>query len=396
MTAVPELTIVCGALGIAAASAAVALRARASAHADRLALRFAQAREAAFVEAARTLAAAARTSVDAVRDELVRAACGAVPAIDAAAFYEEHDAALVCVHAAGARLAYFAGSRVARDDPGALPVRALAAGHRVTLADGARPLHPLDADALAVPLALDAGRACVLVLSARVPLDAERCDRLVRLAEHAAPAYALAADRENDRRRAEYDGLTGLLTPRAFRQRLTAATERARVIPAARLALLFVDTDRFKDWNDSFGHASGDALLRALAHLLRAEARGEHDLVARNGGDEFCLVFGESGKADAIERAEALRRRIASTDFSPLRPPTEDGEVRITASIGVAAYPIDARGANDLLERADAAMYHSKRSGRDAVSYFGVEGTFVRFEADPDVSSRSAFARAGG
>jgi diguanylate cyclase (GGDEF)-like protein len=97
---------------------------------------------------------------------------------------------------------------------------------------------------------------------------------------------------------------------------------------------MFEVVRHFKDWNDSFGHASGDALLRALAHLLRAEAQGEHDLVARNGGDEFCIVFGESGKADAIERAEALRRRIASTDFSPLRSATDTarcGSARTTS-----------------------------------------------------------------
>ncbi|HTJ26646.1 MAG TPA: hypothetical protein VMA36_10850, partial [Candidatus Limnocylindria bacterium] len=224
-----ELTIVCGALGVVAVSVVVAWSARASARADRLALRFAQAREAAFVETARELAAAARRSVGAVRDELVRSTRAAVPLVDAVAFYEEHDGTLLCVHAAGERLAYFAGSRLARDDANALPVRALAAGHRITLADGVRPLHPLDAAALAVPLALDAGRACVLALSARAALDGESCERLVRLAEHASPAYALALDREDDRRRAEFDGLTGLLSPRAFRQRLTAATDRARV-----------------------------------------------------------------------------------------------------------------------------------------------------------------------
>jgi diguanylate cyclase (GGDEF)-like protein len=373
-----ELAIVSVALGTGAASTLVALRAQARARAGRLALRLAHAREAAFVEAARGLAAAARSSVDAVRDELVRAAQIAAPAIDAVSFYEEHDGELVCVHAAGERMSYFTGSRLARDDASALPARALRAGHRITLADGVRPLHPLDAAALAVPLALDAGRACVLVLSTRAALDGESCERLVTLAEHASPAYAIAADREDDRRRAEFDGLTGLFTPRAFRQRLAAMTDRARVMPSARLALLFIDTDRFKQWNDSYGHACGDALLRELAQVLRAAARGEHDLVARNGGDEFCLVFGESGKADAIERAEALRRRIAAIDVTAFRPAGARADVRISASIGVAAFPADATSASELLERADAAMYHSKREGRDAVSYIGVDGAFAR------------------
>jgi diguanylate cyclase (GGDEF)-like protein len=388
-----ELAIVTGSLAAGAAGAIAALRTRATARADRLALRLARAREGALVESARRLADAARASVVAVREEIARSARVVAPSVDGVLLYEEHDGALRCVYAAGERLDYFAGSRIALDDEGALPVMALCAGHRVTLADGARPLHPCDAAALAVPLAQSDGRACILAVCARTALDADARERLVTLADQASPAYGIALDREDDRRRAEYDGLTGLLTPRAFRQRLTALTDRARHVPTARHALLFLDTDRFKDWNDKFGHASGDALLRALAHLLRTEAKNEHDLIARNGGDEFCLVFAESGKADAIERAEVLRRRIAEADFSGLRPTEQSGEVRISASIGVAAYPVDARGANDLLERADAAMYHSKRTGRDAVSYTGVDGELVRLEAREYLASANVPSR---
>jgi diguanylate cyclase (GGDEF)-like protein len=260
-------------------------------------------------------------------------------------------------------------------------VRALAAGHRVALAEaGTKPIHPGDGSALAVPLALESGRSCVLVVSARTALERDAIDRLVTLIDHAAPAYVTSLEREDDRRRAEYDGLTGLLTPRAFRTRLAALVERARVVPTARLALLFVDTDRFKEWNDSYGHASGDALLRELARLLRTAARGAGDLVARNGGDEFCLVFTETEKSTAIERAEALRARIVAADFGPLHGKGATGAVRITASIGVAAFPADADGANALLERADAAMYHSKRTGRDGVSYFDVDGAMTRLD----------------
>src|SRR5438270_602586 len=98
----------------------------------------------------------------------------------------------------------------------------------------------------AVPRALDAGRACALVVAAQQPLDADAVERLVTLADQAAPAYSIALDREHDRRSAEFDGLTGLLTPRAFRRNLTALVDRARFVSSARLALLFVDTDRFK------------------------------------------------------------------------------------------------------------------------------------------------------
>ncbi len=373
------------ALVLGAAGAVVAVRARAAARMDRLALRLARSHQDAFVEIARRLADAARASVGAVRDEMARAARTVASEVDAILLYEEQDGALVCVFAAGSRVEHYPGSRVSLDDASALPARARSAGHRITLADaGTRPIHPADGAALAVPLALDAGRICVLAVSARTALDAPAYDRLVTLADQASPAYLTALDREDDRRRAEYDGLTGLLTPRAFRHRLGALIDRARLFPATRLALLFVDTDRFKQWNDSYGHASGDALLRELAALLRTAALDENDLIARNGGDEFCLVFSDTAKANAIERAETLRRRIAAADFGTLSgrcaPPgaSDQPEVRITASIGVAAYPLDATTASDLLERADAAMYHAKQTGRDGVSYVDVNGTLAR------------------
>src|SRR5947209_6145009 len=376
-----EAGVVAASLACGGVGAAVASRVRAAARADRLALRFARAREAAFVDAGRGLASAARESADAVRDELARAARVAAPAVDGVLVYEQRDDELRCVVAFGDRFAYFAGSSVALDDTSALPARALAAGHRVTLDDvNVRKIHPTDAAALAVPLALDAGRACALVVAAQQPLDADAVERLVTLADQAAPAYSIALDREHDRRSAEFDGLTGLLTPRAFRRNLTALVDRARFVSSARLALLFVDTDRFKQWNDRYGHAAGDTLLRELANVLRAAATSEHDLVARNGGDEFCVVFTETDKARAIERADELRRRIAALNVASLHPTDAlaAGELRITASIGVTAFPADAATANDLLERADAAMYHTKQSGRDGVSYADAEGELVR------------------
>ncbi|MBV8073783.1 MAG: GGDEF domain-containing protein, partial [Candidatus Eremiobacteraeota bacterium] len=107
--------------------------------------------------------------------------------------------------------------------------------------------------------------------------------------------------------------------------------------------------------------AAGDELLRKLAEILRAQARGHEDLVARNGGDEFCLVWVDCEKSTAIERAEALRARIAAA--------FEGEAIAITASIGVAAYPFDAITTEELLEAADARMYEAKRAGRDRIAW---------------------------
>jgi diguanylate cyclase (GGDEF)-like protein len=388
-----EVAIVAGSLACGASGAVVASRTRATARADRLALRLARAREAAFVDAARRLASAARESVDAVREEVARAVRVAAPAVDGVLIYEQHDAALRCVAAVGDRFAYFAGSSVALDDASAIPARAIAAGHRITLDDaGVRPPHPGDVAALSVPLVLDSGRACAVVATAQRPLAAAAVERLVALADQASPAYLIALDREHDRRTAEYDGLTGLLTPRAFRRRLNELVDRARFVASARLALLFVDTDHFKQWNDRYGHAAGDALLRDLSGVLRSAASSEHDLVARNGGDEFCVVFTETDKATAVERAETLRRCIAELDLDRLRPANSSSGApcAITASIGVAAFPADASNANDLLERADAAMYRSKESGRNGVSYAAPHGELVRFASDDGAGRPSA------
>jgi diguanylate cyclase (GGDEF)-like protein len=126
---------------------------------------------------------------------------------------------------------------------------------------------------------------------------------------------------------------------------------------------------RIKSWNDNYGHASGDALLRELAALLRAAATDPADLVARNGGDEFCVVLVDAEKSHAIERAERLRASIADADFRGLHAPVSSGEeVRISASIGVACFPVDAPSPETLLEKADEAMYHSK-TGRNGVSF---------------------------
>jgi len=368
------------ALALAIIATLTAVRARAAARADRLMVRFVREREAAMLAAAQRFTAAAAGSPAEVRAAIDSAIRALAPAIDSVAVFEERDGSLCCIRATGPRIAYFTGARLALDDPQAIAARAIACGHRVTRASDpdAMPLHPSDAFSLAIPLALARGSRGAIVAGATVPIAPEALEAIVQACALAAPAYAIALERADDRARAEFDGLTGLLTPRAFRERLSALAQRCRFDPRGRLALLFVDIDHFKAWNDTFGHASGDALLRAIATQLRAVARDDDDLVARNGGDEFCLAFPAMDKAVAIDRAAALCEAIASADRRALRPSGADAVVAISASIGVAAYPADAGDASALLEAADAAMYASKRAGRDRVSYRTVAGAFAQ------------------
>jgi diguanylate cyclase (GGDEF)-like protein len=183
--------------------------------------------------------------------------------------------------------------------------------------------------------------------------------------------YAIALERELARADATYDGLTGLLTPRALRNRLRDEIARARFGAAAVLTLWFIDTDRFKSVNDTLGHAAGDAVLQGMAELLRSQGVPEVDVAGRNGGDEFCALVHDAQKTVAIERAQAFCEAVRRHDFGI--------PMQITASVGVASFPHDARDANELLEVADAAMYHSKRTGRDRVSFAVNGATFAVF-----------------
>jgi diguanylate cyclase (GGDEF)-like protein len=169
--------------------------------------------------------------------------------------------------------------------------------------------------------------------------------------------------RERARQLAAYDPLTGLANRSLFGDRLEQAVSSARR-SRQKLAVLFLDLDRFKLINDSLGHVAGDALLRSVAQRLRACLR-KSDTGARLGGDEFAILLTNLSKdQDAAHVAEKL--------LGLLRRPVRigDEEHMITASIGIATFPKDAGNAEDLLKRADTAMYHAKSAGRDRHAFY--------------------------
>jgi len=321
----------------------------------RLRVRLLEARERDRLDGMSALAEASRVSPEAVL-ALVDAALRAIePGADAFLCYVPRGDELECVRASGARTEAYLASRLRRDGD-RLPARAARALHRARLQDDG--VLPTDLDAIALPFR-DGDELLGVAYLASARSSIERPDALVEAVERAAPAYALALERARDRRSATFDGLTGLLTPHAFRARLRETIADAR--QREHLSLWFVDTDEFKCVNDTLGHGAGDAVLAQMAALLRAHTAEGVDVTARNGGDEFCALLRGTPKSLGIERAEAFRRAVAEHDFGIGR--------RLSASVGVASFPLDAQSASQLLERADAAMYHSKRTGRDRVSF---------------------------
>lgn len=311
----------------------------------------------------RVVTAASRDSSAAVLCALDGALRTLDPVIDAVLVLVPSGEELACVHASGSRGEHFVEARF--DRAGAtLPARAAQSGHRARLTQTRGAILPGDRDAVAVPLEI-ADRLAGVVYAASCSAELLACDALVAAAEHAAAPFALALEREADRASATYDALTGLYTPATFREQLRKALAIAAHDPRSRLALWFIDTDRFKQVNDAFGHAAGDLVLQGMAALLRERTQPGIDIAARNGGDEFCALV-RAGKTEAIARAQQLCQAVRANELAP--------GARVSASIGVAAYPLDAAQADQLLEMADRAMYHSKRSGRDRVSFVDRDG----------------------
>jgi diguanylate cyclase (GGDEF)-like protein len=158
------------------------------------------------------------------------------------------------------------------------------------------------------------------------------------------------------------DGLTGLYNHRFLHEQLRLEVERA-LRTGVPLAMLMIDVDHFKLYNDRHGHPSGDEVLRGVARLLTEERRA-NDVVARYGGEEFAILLAGIDKPAAAALAERLRERIAFYSFAH---GAEQPGGRLTVSVGVAACPTDARTAEGLLQAADAALYLAKKAGRDRV-----------------------------
>ena len=163
---------------------------------------------------------------------------------------------------------------------------------------------------------------------------------------------------------AHHDALTGLPNRLMLRARLEHAVSKARR-DKAQGAVLFLDLDRFKQVNDTLGHPAGDALLIAVAKRLRERLR-DSDTLARLGGDEFVILI-----EDLTERSQAaaLAQELIARLSEPFDLP--GGHVaRIGGSIGIALFPVDGTAPDELIQRADVALYESKQGGRGTYRFF--------------------------
>ena len=163
---------------------------------------------------------------------------------------------------------------------------------------------------------------------------------------------------------AHHDSLTGLANRLLFTDRLDQAFRLAKR-DSSRIALLYLDLDKFKPVNDDLGHAAGDELLKQVAGRIRAQVR-ESDTVARIGGDEFTVVL---HAIDGREDAEVVAAKIVAALVEPFHLGALKQRVDIGTSIGIAVYPDDALSADALVKAADAAMYQAKRA---AGTYFSL------------------------
>ena len=161
---------------------------------------------------------------------------------------------------------------------------------------------------------------------------------------------------------ANRDGLSGLYNHRYFQEILEKELIRAKRHNHS-LALLFIDIDHFKNYNDRNGHPAGDLIIRTIGKILTMSLR-KSDLVARYGGEEFTVILSETERNGAAKIAENLRKRIAEFPF-PGRESQPEGILSI--SIGVAVFPDDGIRQEDIVEHADNALYTAKKSGRNAV-----------------------------
>ena len=161
------------------------------------------------------------------------------------------------------------------------------------------------------------------------------------------------------------DGLTGAYTRRYFIERFDEEIKRAS-LRKSNLSLLMIDADHFKMINDQHGHLAGDQVLKEISNIIQENVR-EIDIVGRFGGEEFCVVLPDTDMGGARLVAERIRKSAEKRLIKAY-----DSALRVTLSIGLAIYPSDGKLLEELMDKADWALYRAKSQGRNCVVAFGL------------------------
>lgn len=186
---------------------------------------------------------------------------------------------------------------------------------------------------------------------------------LTTLMENASVAFIRALLYQRMELLATTDGLTGLNNHRNFQELLAKEIERSRRYKRP-IALLLMDIDHFKKFNDTYGHPVGDLVLKEIARCIHKSIR-INDIPARYGGEEFVVIVPETTEQGALVTAERIRTTIEEHVIDSL-----DRQLKVTVSIGISAYPEWAANQAELIDTADKALYTSKESGRNKVTLF--------------------------
>ncbi len=229
--------------------------------------------------------------------------------------------------------------------------------------------HPQIKSVLMVPILLRGKPLGVVIAADRQnggAFTADDEDLLLNFAFHAALALEKVGFYEEVKNMASRDGLTGLLNHRTFQERLKEEIDRARRFGQP-LCLLMMDIDRFKDFNDTFGHLMGDEILRRIGGIL-SQCLRSIDIACRYGGEEFGVILPGVDIEGARTVAERIRREVEG-----LKIPTDGGRHGVTISIGIATFPEDAETREELIDRADKALYLAKRTGRNRICTYREE-----------------------
>ncbi|RJO64455.1 MAG: sensor domain-containing diguanylate cyclase [Candidatus Omnitrophota bacterium] len=192
------------------------------------------------------------------------------------------------------------------------------------------------------------------------PIGKDDVRMLIMLSNQAGLAVENSQLYEMTVSRAHSDSLTGLWNHGYFQYLLGAELDKAKAAPSS-VSLMMLDIDDFKIYNDSFGHQSGDSILKELASLLKSYSR-KMDHVCRYGGEEFAIILPQTGKKESYYIAERLREHIAKFSFinEEILP-----NKKLTVSIGIASFPDDGSNAPDIIAQSDRALYEAKNKGKN-------------------------------